>query len=204
MQRSSRNSVARRRGVTLVELLLVLAVLVVLGAMAFQALTGTLSSARLSQSAEQVRTAMTDAKLMAIDQAQPALFRVRLGTGEYRIETAAPSVVIQPVTTAQAAVDPAQQQSTAKTGQLEEGIVFRQVMCTSADGLPVCENAAVPAEGEWSMPVVFMPTGVAYNAEIFLARAEDDQRRERQLKVVLRGLTCTAQVHDVAESEVVR
>jgi hypothetical protein len=79
-------------------------------------------------------------------------------------------------------------------GTLEENIVFRSLTSALEGTLPAANRAAISTDGQWSQPIVFMPTGVACDAEIVLAAVEQTDSRERQLAITLRGITCTAKV----------
>ncbi len=168
-----------RSGFTLVELLLVLALLVIIGAVATSTLSGTLGGARLQQSGEQIRTVLTRARMQAIDSGSPALFQAQIGTGNFKVESATAAEGCESI-----------------TGTLEEGVVFRQVNCSAVDGAPLPYGVDPPTDGEWSQPVAFMPTGVSYNADILLARPSGDLQ-EKQVNIALRGVTCTAKLTEL-------
>ncbi len=196
MRKRTANKIVRSRprgGFTLVELLLALAVLTLLGALAVQAINGTLFAARLQQSAEQLRTSLTDARLKAIEAGQPMFFRCQLGSGNYRVEPATSTLdsLGQPT-------------AVGFAGTLEENIVFRSMNCSGQCGVPAPSGPSGVPDGAWSTPLVFMPTGVASDAEIVLGLINPDSDRERQLAITLRGITCTATLSEPLDGGVAR
>ena len=75
----------RRRGFTLLEVTLVLAVIVLLAAMAYPSIEAMYASVRLTAAADQVRAAWADARAKAIEDGQPYRFAVMPQGGRYRI-----------------------------------------------------------------------------------------------------------------------
>jgi prepilin-type N-terminal cleavage/methylation domain-containing protein len=73
-----------RRGFTLLEVMLVLVVIVMLGAMAYPSIEAMYSDVRLSAAADQVRAAWAEARTKAIEEGRPYRFGVQ-PDGQYRI-----------------------------------------------------------------------------------------------------------------------
>ncbi|MEO0529876.1 MAG: GspH/FimT family pseudopilin [Planctomycetota bacterium] len=155
---------------TLVELLLVLALVVVLAAFVAPSLTGTLARVRLDAAAEEVRTAWADARLEAMRSGTPMAFQCRLGTGEYSISPLAGAAV-------------ANEQQALADDEFDDlgGVRFEQLsLGTTAD--PSVDPAIAAC-------LVFRPNGATDDAFAVL-RADDG----RQRRISLRGLTCAATI----------
>ena len=75
----------RRRGFTLLELLLVVAFILILSAAAYPTLSAMYGDVRLKAAADQVRTAWTEARSHAIEDGRTYRFAVQSGTGKFRV-----------------------------------------------------------------------------------------------------------------------
>lgn len=73
-------------GFTLIEILLVIAILCMLAAMAVPMLTGQLEAQRLKSAAEAIRSECREARVRAMQDGQILCLRMKLGTGEYLID----------------------------------------------------------------------------------------------------------------------
>jgi len=76
-----------RRGFTLTEVLLVLALLVILATMSWPALDRAFSGTRLRKAADQVRAGFSGARVEAMQSGEVQLFRYAIDSAEYRIES---------------------------------------------------------------------------------------------------------------------
>jgi prepilin-type N-terminal cleavage/methylation domain-containing protein len=74
-----------RRGFTLLEVLLVIAILVMLAAVAYPSLKAMYMDARVKAAADQVREEWTEARSHAIEGGMLYRFAVQPGTGKYRV-----------------------------------------------------------------------------------------------------------------------
>lgn len=74
-----------RRGVTLLEVLLVMVILIALGAVAYPTMHSMYMDARVRAAADQVREEWTEARAWAIENGQGYRFAVQPGTGMYRV-----------------------------------------------------------------------------------------------------------------------
>jgi prepilin-type N-terminal cleavage/methylation domain-containing protein len=75
----------RRRGVTLIEMLLVVAILIALAAIAYPTLAAMYGDVRVKAAADEVRAAWTEARARAIEDGRPYRFAVQPGTGHFRV-----------------------------------------------------------------------------------------------------------------------
>jgi len=199
---------------TLIEIMLVLAIMVALAAVAWPTLGRALQRYRIRKAADQVVTGWNRARVEAMDTGLIHAFRCRPGSGEYRIELWADAdVVLEPApqtgfsTDQQAAEDSAADMSgntaLAGAGQLPEGVLF-------ADGDAIVDVdaratfAAMTSGGDsdagaWSTPILFYPDGTASNARLVLANDSS-----KFVIVELRGITGTATIGEVIAEEALR
>ncbi len=176
------------RGFTLIELMLVLALLVVIGALSVAALDGTVTRARLDEGADAVGTAWTDARTKAISTGTRVVFTCQIGGSEYRI---APCNDL--------AQTEEQMAAECDSGQLPEGVVFRAVQSAQRDTVAAGTSAVAGMNGDWGSPIVFDPDGTSYDAVLVL-----ESESGRQVELTLRGLTATSTVRGLTEREYVQ
>lgn len=165
------------RAFTLVELLLVLALLVVIAGLSVAALDGSLLKSRLRGGVEQVRTAWADARTQSATGGERLAFTCLIGGRDYRLSSI--SDLILP--------DESAQEATSQTGELPEGIKFAWLEAAPTGAMQSTGSAPPPQEGQWSPPVVFNPDGTSYDAIVTI----EDQAGQ-QIQLSLRGLTCSA------------
>lgn len=190
VSRSSQSHVHRRgrRALTLVEVLLVLALLVIIGAVSVPQLAGSMSRGRLQHSGDLLRSAWGKARLAAMRSGEVYLFRLQPNGGWYQI-----------VTLAELAGDGAANASTPPPDDGDEleflesdvlrlarhrlpaGIVFASAEIEDAPSLAA---EATAGDGNWSNPILFYADGITSNATVLLAN--DDGY---MVRVTLRGLT---------------
>ncbi|HEX5103456.1 MAG TPA: prepilin-type N-terminal cleavage/methylation domain-containing protein [Pirellulaceae bacterium] len=193
-----------RRGFTLLEMLLVLAILVAVAALAAPALKGVIEGAKLRSAADTVRTEWMRAHVKAMKTGRIQVFRYEIGGTKYTIqpwiagddalESSAPAVHGFEV------ADEAQ--DTANTGmehELPEGTTF-----VGGDALVESRSLAIEqatadstsSAAEWSRPILFYPDGSTSDAYVIVGN-----ERKVGLRVGLRGMTGAASVSDVMELE---
>lgn len=190
-----------RCGWTLVEMLIVLAVLVGIMALVGPALSKPLWKRELRDAARGIRIEFAKARLAAIESGVAQQFRFQPGTGRFELAprstpsgTQGPllgnfggSVDDQP--SPLATTDPGPAAETVQ--ELPRGILFWTEQL-GAGPLPEADLAATPGNGEWSAPIVFFPNGRTSNAHLRLHGYPDFY-----VDVTLRGLTGTAKVGTV-------
>jgi prepilin-type N-terminal cleavage/methylation domain-containing protein len=146
----------RRPGLTLIELLLVVAVLVTLAAVAFPTLSSFWGDVKVKAAADNVREAWADARAHAIEEARGYRFAVQPGTGKFRIAPDADNFWDGSDTSGNDSDAP----PFMREGSLPNGITFD----ASGD---------LPQSGSWSTVVVFNPDG-GCNADVEILLREDD------------------------------
>ena len=186
----------RRRGLTLLELMLVLAILVAVTALAMPALGRSVERQRLSQGADLVRAAWMRSHVRAMRTGQIQMFRYELAGNKFRTETWR--------TLEEESPPPGQTQSIAakspeppaeRETELPEGVEF-----VAGDAEFENRSASVEEEvnkfgtssGNWSRPIIFYPDGSTSNAHIIVGN-----QRRATIRVDLRGLTGGVQVREV-------
>lgn len=80
-------SVARCRGYTLIEMLIVCAVLAAIAGMSWPAMRGVLSKGRLRKGADDIETTIRKARTRAIRDGETVVFRYEPGGRRYRVES---------------------------------------------------------------------------------------------------------------------
>ena len=185
---SSRAPLPPRPALTLVEVILVLSLLVIIGAVSAPLLSGSMSRARLQHSGELVRAAWAKSRLAAVRSGDTYVFRYEPQGSRYQIDRL--SSLTAPGSTT--AVAPLIEQA----DEIEDVDIFRQSHSTLPQGIVFAsgEVAAVPqlaaaaaaaaSEGGWSEPILFYADGSTSDAVVLLA---NDQ--QVSLRVTLRGLT---------------
>ena len=176
----------RRSGFTLLELLIVLAIVVMLVGASWPRLRTSLEKAELVDAAKGIRTFLSQARLDAIDSGSPRRFRYQPGGTLYEV---GPYVIGDENLQADAAAQPPS--TPVVQGCLPRGLRFVAPPSANLDGQP--EAAAE----EWSKPVLLYANGRSANARLRIAGADN-----MFVDIVLRGITGVAKVGAV-EREVI-
>jgi len=196
------DAVGGRHGLTLLEILLVLALIVVVFAVAVPTLTGSLSNQRLKKSGEVVRAAFSRARVEAMRTGRIQAFHSQVGGNRYDV---VPWYVAEDAVEADVPdADDVSATSAAGWGLIDEqaaetlpeGILFvheteiadertETIAAEAADTAAAARRYDTP----WSPPVLFYPDGTTSDARVVL-------RNERGwiVAVELRGLTGVARV----------
>jgi prepilin-type N-terminal cleavage/methylation domain-containing protein len=199
-----------RRGYSLIELLLVLAVLVMVAAMATPAVLTVLEGTKLRKAGDQMRTEWARSRNLAMKTGRLHMFRYKLGADEYEIrpwyaedDALESSSLVSPMdsTTAGGAALPAGTTQPSATGslfsqttkKLPEGILFAfgeaQVDTRAAN---VDTDIAAQGVDGWSLPILFYPDGSSSTARLTLVN-----KRQQYVSLDLRGLTGLSQISDL-------
>ncbi len=177
-------------GVTLLEVLLVLALLVVLASVAWPALEPALASVELRKSAERVRVEWNQARVEALSTGRTVYFRYEPDGNRYCLEFQ-PEPEFRPGSTQSQEGLTSNEDAQSRESILPERISFAEGEISAG----TLEASAVPAaEGdlEWSEPVVFYPDGSTSNARLTL-----ENERGQTIEICLRGLTGVVTVGEV-------
>jgi prepilin-type N-terminal cleavage/methylation domain-containing protein len=180
-----------RRGLTLVEVLLVLSLLVVIGAIAVPLLEGSFSRAALYGSGDLLRGAWAKARLAAMQSGQTHVFRFEPRGSRFQI-------VALPALDAPehelGLEDPETKEPTTEFVRLSQNRLPDGILFVSGDIASSAQTLAtlpLTTESAWSQPIMFYPDGTTSDATLLLA---NDQ--QVAIRVTLRGLTGISQTAD--------
>ncbi len=152
----SRNN--RRAGLTLLEVLLVVAIIIVLGAVAYPTLDAMYGDVRVKAAADQVRGACTEARTRAIEDVRPYRLAVQPGTGKFRVAPHASE--FWDGSSSEGMGEEVSVSAFIQEEELTQPILFE------IDG-------DFPTEGEWTTIVIFNPDGTC-SADVEIALKEED------------------------------
>jgi prepilin-type N-terminal cleavage/methylation domain-containing protein len=186
-----------RRGMTLLELLIVLAMIVVLAAVSLPAIRQAWQYQQLKQAGDLLRAVCGQTRVKAMRSGQIQMLRVEVGTGRYYVQawttnddslnaSADESLELQSL---QLEIDPLHMK------QLPEGITFHASNShfdTRASEIEDTLQQLERGQGTWSLPVLFYPDGSSSFAELTLAN-----EREQAIPLKIRSLTGLCQVGDI-------
>lgn len=194
-----------RRAITLIEVLLVLAVLVMLAAMTWPAMDRPMADQRLRKAADKVRTAWARARIGAMSTGQTFLFRCTFDSDEYTVESQVGPESVAFITSStegrfnETASDSTEPLST-KTRKLPEDVRFvdgqvafdtRATILTSA-----ASQTSTDSAGPCLDPILFFPDGTTSTATLIL-----ENKYQRRIELSLRGLTGVITVGDTYPAE---
>jgi Tfp pilus assembly protein FimT len=175
-------------------MVLVLALLVAIGAVAWPAINGSFSGARLRSAADRIRTAWSEARLEAMRTGTIHEFRYQEGARKFRVRAwTAESLATVDVASPQASLtqDPLEPQGDFEAAfsqdTLPDDITFEvgtQNIDQRATLTAQAAGANVGAETMLSAPILFYPDGTTTDAVLHLKN--DDNR---YIRLALRGLT---------------
>ncbi|MEQ9408393.1 MAG: prepilin-type N-terminal cleavage/methylation domain-containing protein [Fuerstiella sp.] len=196
----------QRSGFTLIEMLIVLAVLAAMAAFTLPAMRGPLDKSRLRAAGQQVQAALGRARSLSIRQGVPVEFRYELQGQRWKIERTAASpeqrgMGREPGTTTRSGLS-AQPDSAfgvaganssvvtvLREGLLPDGLVFDATdSSTTADAVAFTnsfdERLPDSSSISWSPPITFRPNGRSQDAAVTIRGA-----RDFVVTVNIRGLT---------------
>jgi len=192
-----------RAGLSLLELLLVLALLVIIGALAAPAMGRFMKTQRLRDSADLIRSEWARARVQAMKRGRVHVFRYERDGSQYVVdywmaEDDALEASRQNPSAGDESLAVGEDANFAwNAEQLPDGVrFFLGETEANARGRRVeaeLESAPASAEGGgWSAPVLFYSDGTTSSAEVILVNDSNDA-----IRVSLRGLTGVATVSDV-------
>lgn len=208
----------RRAALTLIEIVVVMAILVAIAALATPALLGVLKGQQLRSAAETLRIDWMRAHNTAMKTGRMQVFRYQVGGNQYKIapwvaEDDALEAASQPVAVNGFAPPPGSvmsgggDASAAKTDEngepLEPGVTSRKLPegTTFMAGDAKADTRSIRIidafqqanrnDAEWSRPILFYPDGTCSDAVVFLAGPRDES-----VQIDLRGMTGSATISD--------
>jgi prepilin-type N-terminal cleavage/methylation domain-containing protein len=182
---------ADRRGFSLLELVLVLALVVIVGSLAAPAAVKGFSSTRLRRAGDQVLAALADCRRTAVATGLPQEFRFQADGGQYQYgpwSQVAVSSEATPGSDSEVALPASTQLRLPDEIVFGDGRVLLEVAET--DDLQVASTR--DDRDAWSRPVVFRPDGGSTHASLVLSNDN-----EQHLRITIRGLTGLARASDV-------
>jgi len=192
-------AVRRARGaITLVEILLVLTIIVVAGAVAMPNVMEMLRRQRLKSAAETMRIEWSRAHVKAMKSGRIQVFRYELNGNQFSLQ---PWVAGDDATEGQSEAvagfgTPLEMPDVMmETKKLEEGITFAageaKFESRAYELENFLQNGATTEGGQWSRPILFYPDGSTSDAFVIVTDARQDAYR-----INLRGLTGTCQLSE--------
>jgi Tfp pilus assembly protein FimT len=190
---------------TLMEVLLVVAVMVVMASLASPSLLRMMESQKLRKSADLLRAEMARTRVRAMRSGRIQMFRYQIGGSGY---------VAQPWYASDDSVEAndtqqefgrilqnSQQEVTYDDTptELPEGVVFLGGETASDQRSASIDEALaqeLSREQTWAPPILFYPDGSTSNAIVMLSN-----RRNQLIEVSLRGITGMTQISDLTRPE---
>jgi len=191
-----------RGGYTLLEMMIVVAMVLVLASLSWPALRRPLAKSKLLGAAKQLRAYLARSRLEAIRSGTAQQFRYQPGTGYFEVSAKSTSQGgggFTPVAFEGLDEDEAAASESAydepEPSELPDGVRFCDPAVPDA---PTVEPdlTALGDGGGWSLPIVFYPNGRTFNARIRLQGAYG-----YYVDVTLRGLTGSSKVGEVRRAE---
>ncbi len=178
----------QRRGFTLIEVLVVLAVIVLVSAMAFPLIKKPLVRREVQTAADSVRSKLFHARIGAMRSNHVYTFQYQPGSSSYRVSpqqqpTSQTDDASQAVAEDPVLADGDHQPS--EDGSLPDGICFMADDSPDPDA-PDATPTAVAQGGDagWSDPIFFYPDGTTSDARLIVASG-----RGYAIHIRLRGVT---------------
>ena len=180
----------RRRGFSLFELMMVMAILVVAFFLALPAIQPMISTNNLQAASDTVQAHWTEMRTRAIAEGRPYRFAIKEKTGEYKI---APDTKEYWGGSGEADTVNTDVKPLVLEDKLPGKIVFQKYEATSSD-------PSAPLQGQggsgWSHVLTFLPNGTA-REDVQISFGQDGAR---SMMLVLRGMTGTVTTVDEKET----
>ncbi|MCC7475272.1 MAG: prepilin-type N-terminal cleavage/methylation domain-containing protein [Pirellulales bacterium] len=190
------------RGLTLIEVVLVLSLLVIVAAVSVPYMGGSVSRANLQAASDIVRDAWTQGRFTAMQTGETQVFRFEPNGSRFQLmpldELTLPETALPAATHAEAEAETEHSASDylrLKPPQLPEHVVFAAGDVAASN--QVAAMLGTPSDSAWSSPILFHPDGTATDATIVLKNDLD-----QTIRVTLRGITGLATASDVANEVV--
>jgi len=178
-----------RQGITLIELMLALAIMVILAALAAPAVGRAWERYRVKAAGEQLRAAFTHAHVTAMRTGQIQVLRFEMGGDKYYLQPwmAGDEAINVSAEEAYEQSMPSYQAEPVKEEKLPEDVTFEVAEAKfDTRAMEIDEEAAKQQSAlvQWSQPVLFYPDGTSSQAKITVAN-----KRGQAVQVTLRKLT---------------
>lgn len=187
-----------RRGFTLAEILLVMLIIVIAGAVTMPYVQNSLRRQRLKSAAETMRIEWSRAHVKAMKTGRILVFRYQMEGNQFSLQ---PWVGGDQATEGESEVagfgTPEAAPAEAETKELEEGITFAAGEAKFDSRAYQVEDFLQNSGGgevQWSKPILFYPDGSATDAFVIVSDAQRDAYR-----IQLRGLTGTSYIGEVTK-----
>lgn len=185
--------VARHGGLTLVEIILVLTLLVIVGAVSVPLLGGAFSRAGLQSASDLLRGALARGRLAAMQSGQNYVFRFEPRGSRYQLLSL--EQLDLPESQESPAESPDAEHSASdilrlSLSRMPDGVIFARG--DVADSSEVAATTGSANDGQWSAPILFRPDGTTSDASLVL-----QNENGQTIRVTLRGLTGISNASDV-------
>jgi prepilin-type N-terminal cleavage/methylation domain-containing protein len=194
-----------RRGLTLIEILIVVAVMVLIASLASPALIGMLETQKLRKSSDVLRSEFARTRLRAMKTGRIQMFRYQYNASGYiaqpwyagndELESNQTSQEMNGVL--RASQQDVQFDDTPM--ELPEGVIFIGGQTLSDARSAAIDQAILEAEAGqaiWAPPILFYPDGTCSEALVMLKN-----NKHQVVEVSLRGITGMSQASDVTKQE---
>ncbi|QDS98594.1 prepilin-type N-terminal cleavage/methylation domain-containing protein [Adhaeretor mobilis] len=177
------SSLAFRDALTLIELLLVLALLSIIAGLATPSIGRSFASVKLRRAGDEVLAAWTEARTEAIRSGEVQQFLFQVEGSTYRVAKWSTTEETEPE-------EPAAEQAAESETGLNKEIVFHagSIIEEQITGDTSRQRQVVSLKGRgketWSQPLLFFPNGSTSDATVALKNASN-----QYLRIRLRGLT---------------
>ncbi len=201
--RFDRDSRKYRGGFTLLEILLVLALLVVLSVVTWPSLGRMLGRQDMERAISDVQVLLSAARVRATEAGATYQFRYEVGGRRYVLVPADAAELVAVADTPGTDIATAAAAAWKRSGKLPESVTFKQTDAQAPSGdaiqtelLAGLLDADDLSRAVWGPPVLFHPDGTASDS-IFAITDDDDE----SMTITVRGLTGGTQAFVTAVEE---
>jgi Tfp pilus assembly protein FimT len=188
----------RRDGLTLIEVCLVMALLVVIGSFAIPLMGGAIERRALLSGADVLQSGWARARLLAMQSGETYVVRLEPRGSRFQIlsldQLGMPESQDLPAQNPDAEYTPSDMLRVYLT-RLPDGVIFAQSNVSNSNQLTATFGSA--AAGPWSAPILFRPDGTTSDASVLIANEPG-----HTIRVTLRGLTGTSNAGEVGREPV--
>lgn len=187
-----------RSGYTLLELTLVLALIVTIGALALPSVRSGYYNYRLTSASDQIRAAWAAARARSLEEGRPYQFAIVPGKGNYRVAPDAPAYWSDASLPSSGDLE---NPPLVLEGALAPGFIFSSLEGLQAGSFTAQEDTVLTAEqvspNSWVKQLVFLPDGTAQEDAAIGVQGPNG----RSVVLRLRALTGFARVRPLEADE---